>query len=416
MSQTPPRSRPSPCWAIVAAWTLAIFAAVPFAREVQRRMDAEFGAGSLRTLSIALVMAAAAIAALQTVRAARWRLPLNRLLPLAGVALLFLFAIRGLTDKPAEAVHFIQYGVLSVLAYAAFARRRRDRLAHMNAVLYCALASLVDEVVQWLLPGRYWDIRDVRNNIGAAVLAQTGILAGFRLPVPPSPPSPRSVRIAARLAAVFAIALALCYSNTPASNARVAGVMPRLAFLLDQDHAMAEFGFRHVEPGIGRFYSRFSLASLAELDAARGPEVGAILRHYSTADSYTNFLRRFTPARDPYTHEAMVRYFRRNHYLGVLPKHRFDPDEYRRHLTVAFRENQILERYYSNTLAHTGSAWTDELKEALAGNLSTRRYTSEVGEHIIHRVALRHLWLAAILAVAGLLAIERRWGRGEDRP
>lgn len=416
MFQTPPRVRPALSWALVAAWVLAIYATVPFAREIQRRADAEWGAGSLRTFSISVIALGASIAILHLARSARGVLACKRFIPLAGVCLLFFASIKRLADTPAEAVHFVQYGILSLLAFGAFAHRQRDPMVYLNAILLCALASLADEFIQWLLPGRYWDFRDVRNNIWAALLVQAAIAGGFQPPYINGRPAPQSIRIASMLASGFILALALCASNTPAFNARLAGTLPRMSWLLDQDHAMAEYGFRHEDPAIGRFYSRFTLDALAGLDRRRGEAVGAILRFYSTESDFTDFLQRYTPARDAFAHEAMVHFNRRNHYFAVLPKYRFEPEAYRFHLTVAFRENQILERYFPNTLAHAAPAWTVELKEALAGQLlAGPSYTSEVSAHVIHRFGLRHVWMATVLALALCGWVYHRCGREEAR-
>lgn len=329
----------------------------------------------------------------------------------AAMTGIFLYLALEMMDTPAEAVHFIEYGLLGLLAFRAFAIRGRDPLVYLNAALVCALVSTVDEALQWMTPGRYWDIRDLGNNAAASALALAALAGGFRPPYIRLPIAPASARMAAGLAAALSVLLGVCAANTPVAAARWAERIPALAFLLDNEHAMSEYGYRYIEPDIGRFYSRFDADTLRALDAARAAEIGPILHQYATSDAFTNFLRIYTPARDPFIHEAMVRLNRRNHYFGVLPKYRFDPYWYDFHVTVAWRENQILERYFSNSLAAAGQFWTDDLKEALAEHVQDRRYTSPVSRHLIHRISLRQTWLLIGMVLLGCAAVWRWAGR-----
>ena len=68
-------------------------------------------------------------------------------------------------DVWAERVHFIQYGLLGLLVSRAY------KISSLNMLLASGLfimsIGLVDEVIQWFLPNRYGDIRDVvMNSLG----------------------------------------------------------------------------------------------------------------------------------------------------------------------------------------------------------------------------------------------------------
>ena len=68
-------------------------------------------------------------------------------------------------DVWAERVHFIQYGLLGLLVSRAY------KISSFNILLvYCLFimsVGLVDEIIQWFLPNRYGDIRDVvMNSLG----------------------------------------------------------------------------------------------------------------------------------------------------------------------------------------------------------------------------------------------------------
>lgn len=83
---------------------------------------------------------------------------------------------------PEERTHLIEYGILAVLVYEAFLERRRHgpkpRGPALVAVAATALLGWLDEGIQWLLPERVYDWRDVAFNVLAALMA---ILASVAL-------------------------------------------------------------------------------------------------------------------------------------------------------------------------------------------------------------------------------------------
>jgi hypothetical protein len=87
-------------------------------------------------------------------------------------------------------------------------------------------------------------------------------------------------------------------------------------------------------------------------------------------------------------HEARVHLFRRDIYFDTSLKHGDDPAEFARRLTVAWRENQIMKKYFFNTLRHSDYVWSDE-KSALARqhHRSDALYDSGVSRNLITRVS-----------------------------
>jgi hypothetical protein len=398
MIDAPPRGRVTIAWAWVLAWSLIIWTTIPFARGILRWTNRHFGADSLLWLSIGIIGLAACWAARRIYQRVRNK-PRRRIALVAAITGLFIVAALESMESPAESIHFVEYGALGVLVFRALAFRARDPLIYVNAALICALVGVVDEALQWMTPDRYWDARDLAHNSFAAILALAALggaiqPAYIRLPIARS-----SARTAAALTASLALLLGLSSSNTPAFAARVAARYPALEFLLDKEHPMSEYGFRLEDPDIGRFYTRFDRDTARAIDAQRASQLGPIIRAYVLIDAYDNALRQFTPARDPFAREVMLRLNRRNHYFGVLPKYRDEPYWYAVHVTVAWRENQILERYFSNTLEAAGQRWTDELKEALAEHIQDTPYTSPANNHLIHRISLRQIWCAVLIAI-----------------
>ncbi|MBF0370631.1 MAG: VanZ family protein [Magnetococcales bacterium] len=75
---------------------------------------------------------------------------------------LAILVIAATVDKPVERIHFLQYAILGVLVFRTLERHGFRDL--MVALLWLFLAGLTDEIIQWFLPTRYWDIRDVAMN------------------------------------------------------------------------------------------------------------------------------------------------------------------------------------------------------------------------------------------------------------
>lgn len=401
MFQAPPRERPWVSWLALLAWAGVIFCAIPFARRAQYWLASHWGVEILRWFAIAVIVVAAAIAAVYLWRRLSGQ-PWRNVAWLAATVGIFVYLSLEKMKTPGEAIHFLEYGFLGLLAFRAMSHYLRDGLIYICAFLLCTLVGTADEILQWLTPGRYWDVRDIGHNAVAAGLAQLTLARGMRPPFIDGFGAPRSVRWFCALAATQLVVLGLCASNTPVAVARISERIKPLAFLLQNDSPMSEYGFRHTDPDIGRFYSRFGLDDLQWLDGRRGAEAGPVLRHYLTENSYSNFLARYTPAVDPFIHEAMVHLYRRNHYHAVVWKYREDSKLYRLHATVAYRENEILEKYFPRTLAAAGERWPSGRGEELLPHLRADRvYKSEVSKHLITEVSERQVW-TIILVLLGL--------------
>jgi hypothetical protein len=75
-------------------------------------------------------------------------------------------------ELPEEQVHFIEYGILSALIYVALTHDINNRSIYFISALIVFVFGTIDEVVQWLLPNRFFDIRDLIMNGTAGILVQ----------------------------------------------------------------------------------------------------------------------------------------------------------------------------------------------------------------------------------------------------
>jgi len=135
--------------------------------------------GWITPLMVALFVAAAlAVLVVVLRRRPGWR----ELAVLAVFAVIYFLTIRPLMGRPEEALHFLQYGLVGGFFFAALSERRRrrpaasppswpTRLPAVTAFVLTLAAGWADEGIQYLLPNRYYDLRDVAFNAAAAALA-----------------------------------------------------------------------------------------------------------------------------------------------------------------------------------------------------------------------------------------------------
>lgn len=157
-------------WALIWAYIAVIYLTLPLMRSLLRWLKQNIGADTLS-----------------------WGL--NGLLVLAAIALLLVALRRGLITTVAiaiplafigilafnlpiaeERVHFLQYGLLGLLVVAT--NRRPTRLQMVVMVLFVVAVGCVDELIQWWLPNRVGDWRDVGINALAGTL---GVAMGISL-------------------------------------------------------------------------------------------------------------------------------------------------------------------------------------------------------------------------------------------
>jgi hypothetical protein len=132
--------------------------------------------GLLRpSVVIAFAMAGTAILWLvfRDARNRTWRVALALLLAGATYALV-IFPMK----SPEEKIHFVEYGGVAALAYAAAPRRWTGWKRYAGCALFVGAAGWIDEGIQALLPSRFYDLRDVGFNAAAGLMA-LGMIAIF---------------------------------------------------------------------------------------------------------------------------------------------------------------------------------------------------------------------------------------------
>lgn len=398
-----PRRRTPGAAIAAAAWAATIYALIPLVRPIQRALLRVVEPGWI-TVAVLLAVGLALTAAVARLRRRERAVRAFDLAWLIAVAALAAWCAWALRRRPEEAIHLLQFGVLAALLYRAMRPAAPDPAILAATVLLGSLVGTVDEIIQWIVPGRFWDLRDVAVNAGACALAAAAL---WRLdPGPWRPPAASSIRLALRLAVVLLLLLALCLANTPRRVAWYAERVPGLAPLARVDNAMAEYGFRHRLAGIGEMKSRLMLAELAEQDRARAAEVAAMLDRWPDG-RYERFLREYSGMADPFLYEARVHLFSRDHHRRRLAAATPGSAEAQEHATMAFRQQLLLERVFGASLAHSSYQLDRHERQRLKGLDDPRRpFASKTASHLITAVSERGLRISLLAAAAALLAID----------
>jgi hypothetical protein len=173
---------------------------------------------------------------------------------------------------------------------------------------------------------------------------------------------------------------------------------------------MVEYGYRYRDPEIGIFYSRFTLKELRELDAQQGQASAAILDAYR--GRYPEFLERYSPAVNPFVHEARVHLFRRDRFLEKLRGAGGDEAKEKDFSSVAYSENRILEKYFPITLAASAYVLPADQAVRLADRRDLERlYVSSVSQHLITWPGEPGVRLGILGMIVALAVTSRRLSR-----
>lgn len=351
----------------------AVVLTSPFVADVREALRRSAGANYALVLNLIVVgtVAVAGVAALFRIRQRRvLRYAAIAAAILAGAVYIWVNALPGV-----ERFHFVEYGVVTFLFYRAVLPRAAGspgRLpADLSVIVVPTIAALIvataDEWVQWFVPRRYGEVRDIFLNaaaIGCGLLFSLGAEppAEVRLR-----PTRRSLLLMTSLGAAAVLALG--------------------AFLLT-----VHLGYAIVDDEIGTFRSRQTAAELLAAAADRAarwgggppPDAGRVARE----DQYlTEGIWHVQARNEAWTGQAMG---------------------------AAWRENLILEKYFAPVLG-AGHAWPPAQRADAAarrGPESGRNFASHAERYPI-LIWDKWVFVAAVVTLAGsLLAINftsSRW-------
>ncbi len=85
-----------------------------------------------------------------------------------------------LNKYPEEAVHLIEYSILSFFVFRALSCKVQDWTVYITTVLIVAVIGTFDELIQWITPSRVGHYEDVKLNAISGLIGVLIISLGFR--------------------------------------------------------------------------------------------------------------------------------------------------------------------------------------------------------------------------------------------
>ena len=251
-------------WGSVGLCILAIFLVVPIARTLQKFVTAQWGPKIYGIGVLAAIVLVSGTVLFHLLFRKKNRSPANYIW-LSLVTVVYVYFTIKLWDSPIEAVHFLEYGLLGVLLFNALRFHVRDKSIYLIVFFIGMMVGIFDEVLQWAVPDRWWDIRDIGFNGISVGLSQIALWLGLRPVSTSGKRTQRSIRRVSILFAVNLILMGLCLSNTPQRVRAYTQALPFLSFLENQE-AMSELKYKYKDPEIGIFFSRLLGTELERQD------------------------------------------------------------------------------------------------------------------------------------------------------
>ena len=399
-------------WLAVAGWTLLVYTTIPLARTIQEGVQAHGGQELFLWATFASFGLTAGWTAMAIFRGRLMLRPMA-IAVLCAVGLSFAALAWSLRENPEESIHCLEYGILGWLLLRAVQHQFHSLAAPFTAAMIGISLGIVDELIQWLIPGRYFDFRDLGINGVSVLLALAALVATTQARAQSRfRPDWGGLHVGLLAAACSLGLLLFCCANTAGLLGWYGRVIPALAAI---DEVTAEYGHLHDNNAGLVFPSRLDRKELDRQDRERAAEVGQELARFRAETAYARFLRLHPPYRDPLLVESRVRLFRRDRHALLAAQSQDDPGLRRSHARIAVAENRIMAEFFPAVLHRSGYAWPEPIRArlvALAGPVG--RYRSPVSDSLI-TIASRQTVLSGLAIMLALTLAAAAWARRLER-
>lgn len=238
-----PQEKEAVSWTWTGAWLAFVYLTIPFARSIQKVVYERAHKGLFLWMTL-LVFAAAGGWIIRVLVRKQWKARPSQMVALAGIGAGMAAMAWSLRTHPEEAIHLVQYGVLGLLLFRALSHRLRDPSVYVVAFLIGAAAGIGDELIQWAVPQRVFDFRDIGINVLAVALMQVALASGIRPAFIRRPWSRAGVRLAFRLVLLNLLLMLVClpqvFSLSPGTKPKAATRPMKVVFFTDV-HARTEW-------------------------------------------------------------------------------------------------------------------------------------------------------------------------------
>lgn len=156
-------------WSLIGCYVTFIYSTLYIMRPILNFLKATLN--SYLNLSVGLMFLIILSLVLVHIISNREHYSMNQYLWFSFISCLYGLVLY-ILELPEEQVHFIEYGILSALIYVALTHDINNKSIYFLSAIIVFVFGTIDEVIQWVLPNRCFDIRDLIMNGIAGILAQ----------------------------------------------------------------------------------------------------------------------------------------------------------------------------------------------------------------------------------------------------
>jgi len=253
-------------WLWVFLCAAAIFSTVPVARRVQRYVYDTIGKEFFTYMVLFIILFLFAVLLYFFI----FRLRVKSKSQYAWLMIssgAYVYTTLQLRKYPEEAVHLLEYGLLSYFLFRALSHRIRDWTVYITTSLCVLFIGTMDEFIQWVTPERVWGYSDIGINVLAGVFFVLAVGKGIKPETLRGPVKRISVHMLAGIITINLLSLGLCLSNTPKAVQHYTSVFPSLSWLR-QEEPMSPYGEAYKDPDIVNFNFRMTSDQPGDIDTS----------------------------------------------------------------------------------------------------------------------------------------------------
>jgi hypothetical protein len=378
---------------VALAYSLVILFTLSMVRSARDWLNAAIGPAAFSLVVSGVFALCGTIGVVWLVRSRLYR-SRGRLLVIIGIGVAYAVCISSL-DLAVERIHYLQYGVAAILALRALRLSFSITGAYFLAMCFVLALGAVDEAVQWVLPNRVGELRDVWINVTAGVLG---------------------LCLAASIDSFDRRALLPDRRTTAALFLTAAALIMVFGLFVQFVHG---FGHCHTLPSGARYKTVFTQDEFETVrrspDAVKWEDFSqsplAAREEGNLWVSLQERLAQWKALRHPTPHAFNYEAWRHRQHRDGLANPRYA--KYRE----ALEEERILSYAYSPYVDRFDLSWSAEKKERMILQVpaSDQRYMSPVQELLVTQIGPRAFWLLCVFATLLCVSVGGVLKRQRDR-
>ena len=150
---------------LVIGYVSAIYLTLPLMRPVLNYLKAQLGSRFSLLTDIALIAVMAGLATVLAKNKITWKQWFLTLI----VFCLYGYGLKVL-NIPEERIHLLEYGLLSYLVFKMYRSEQPPLSLYWQSFLTVSFLGTLDEIIQYFIPSRVGDVRDIILNIISGLL------------------------------------------------------------------------------------------------------------------------------------------------------------------------------------------------------------------------------------------------------